>query len=292
MASPRNLYRSFLQHLRHLPDPHVWFTLQPRFRDLVSAPKSLPSDERLFQLRAERKLKRARKEYNKLRAAVSSHTHALERLLDEAYGQRGAVRWELINSVIATSPPTGHRALPGPLEPLRPLPLPPPTPNPRARTRIPASTTRRLEKRRIDREWKEVKVPLVFSCGPAKTGWEGKSVVENLRTLAGLEHGEREVSTIHLEPHIRKLFPKRTYTLLPQYPTPPPRATRTNPTMWSDPKSLTPRLLRRAYKRLWDRLAWVYWKDGRWRKCGWEELGDVGGRWSQASEEEQQWITP
>ena len=38
-----------------------------------------------------------RQEMDKLRAAVSGHPHALLRLLQEAYGQRGAVKWSLIN---------------------------------------------------------------------------------------------------------------------------------------------------------------------------------------------------
>lgn len=33
-------------------------------------------------------------ELNKLRAAVACHPHALARLLEESYGQRGNLRWQ------------------------------------------------------------------------------------------------------------------------------------------------------------------------------------------------------
>lgn len=34
-ASAKDLYRSFLHHLRLLPDPHVWNVLRPRFKRLL-----------------------------------------------------------------------------------------------------------------------------------------------------------------------------------------------------------------------------------------------------------------
>lgn len=38
--SPRALYRSYLKHLQHVPDPHIWRTHQPYFRSLLDRPGS------------------------------------------------------------------------------------------------------------------------------------------------------------------------------------------------------------------------------------------------------------
>lgn len=118
------LYRLFLQHLRFLPDPQVWTTSVPRFRKLLETPGPSPSgsnpsdnDEshkvvEIREWRREKALKKAHKvrwivlhlpgltpgyvlqELNKLRAAVACHPHALARLLEESYGQRGNLRWQ------------------------------------------------------------------------------------------------------------------------------------------------------------------------------------------------------
>jgi hypothetical protein len=38
-ATPTQLYRSYIQHLRLIPDPHLWSVLIPRFRSLLAYPK-------------------------------------------------------------------------------------------------------------------------------------------------------------------------------------------------------------------------------------------------------------
>jgi hypothetical protein len=119
--TPRELYRSFYRHLRHLPDPHVWSILQPRFRHLlerssrqrsVSLQREGDKDGHPFlvvasndeaessargALRAARARKNVEDELRKLQMAVSCYPHALRRLLAECYGRTGNVRWELIN---------------------------------------------------------------------------------------------------------------------------------------------------------------------------------------------------
>lgn len=36
-ATPRALYRSYLYHLRWIPDPHIWTQLAPHFKDNLRA---------------------------------------------------------------------------------------------------------------------------------------------------------------------------------------------------------------------------------------------------------------
>jgi hypothetical protein len=72
--SPAEIYRSYLRHLRLIPDPHVWATLQPRFRSLLQTqlarkgPAVNPASEgessktaASRDLRRSRDLKRAKK---------------------------------------------------------------------------------------------------------------------------------------------------------------------------------------------------------------------------------------
>lgn len=41
--SPRATYRTYLQHLRYVPDPHVWSVVVPTFRHLLrEANRPLP----------------------------------------------------------------------------------------------------------------------------------------------------------------------------------------------------------------------------------------------------------
>ncbi|GFZ50981.1 hypothetical protein JCM24511_08739 [Saitozyma sp. JCM 24511] len=253
-ATPRQLYRSYIQHLRLIPDPHLWSVLIPRFRSLLTYPKEPDSrgvtvnrstasagpfagvqetqgnssgyssnhaessaQAAYRELRRARRLKRAHKELRQLRAAVGCHPHAFSRLLEEAYGQRGPVRWELLNHIRITShnpsatsepPLTGRPPLPPPLLPLRPDPVLP-QPVQRARRTLPPTAIRRAEKRAWTRETKLVKAPLVLPTPGERdvdldncervwsgsgtgavtvgTGWERRGVVRSLRILAGLE---------------------------------------------------------------------------------------------------------
>lgn len=126
--TPRELYRSFFRHLRHLPDPHVWSILQPRFRHLLeksarpplvqttgvrSRPHSQlgsgdePESSAKAALRAARDRKNAEDELRGLQMAVSCYPHALRRLLAACYGRTGSVRWQLIN-VRENSPTTNQ----------------------------------------------------------------------------------------------------------------------------------------------------------------------------------------
>lgn len=225
--------------------------------------------------------------------AVACHPHALTRLLEESYGRRGAVRWQLINVrgscrlgvpsadkkniMLTSSPPispTIRSPLPAPLRPHGPPSLPTKELPERARTILPKTATRRATARSLQRDWAGVKVPLVLPAptegsGPG-TGWEAKGVVESLRMLAGLEGNTKNCgnpllrpldlpSFIHLAPRIQRIFPRcpERYTLPePPYPAPRPRATRQNPGTWSAPRTFTTRLLSRTYKRLWNSLVW------------------------------------
>lgn len=118
--TPRELYRSFFRHLRHLPDPHVWSILQPRFRHLLEkSDRARPpnpetkGDHGLLQsqsgsgdepesstkalIRAARARKNLEDELRGLQMAVSCYPHALRRLLAACYGRTGSVRWQIIN---------------------------------------------------------------------------------------------------------------------------------------------------------------------------------------------------
>ncbi|KAK8853369.1 hypothetical protein IAR55_004073 [Kwoniella newhampshirensis] len=381
-SRPSHIYRSFLQHLRLLPDPHVWSILQPRFRRLLETPgPSPPSPDRLQQkvenptdsttrsdleadsdtkvrhressersddqdkvdtrfphaessraasIREHRRLKavkKAQKQLNKLRAAVACHPHALTRLLEETYGQRGVVRWELLRTISKPYGSTPQTPLPQPLLPLLPPPAPPSEAQPRARKSLPECRVRKIALRQIQKGWEEIRPPIVLphrlsqqditstslvfdeeegsvvSC----TGWERSGIVENLRYLAGLpqstlvESGstspsEEQNSASHFSPryrslpkHIRRIFPSphgsepkpkpKPKLREPSYPPPRPKATRANPRTWGLPSTLTPRLLRRTYRRLWDGLVWVRPVDSlqagasvKWKKCSFEEM--------------------
>lgn len=129
LKSPRALYRSYLFHLRYLPDPHVWGTLAPRFKTLLreAAPAHNPDSSEpetsaaaAERARNEAHLRKIRKvcstetfvrraisltllkELAHLRMAVACHRAALLRLLEKCYGQRGRVKWELVK---VTRPP-------------------------------------------------------------------------------------------------------------------------------------------------------------------------------------------
>ena len=115
--TPRELYRSFFRHIRHIPDPHVWSILQPRFRHLLEKSSGRSSTRAGGQnqkpgqagsgdesessargaLRAARARKNAEDELRGLQAAASCYPHALRRLLAKCYGRTGSVRWQLIN---------------------------------------------------------------------------------------------------------------------------------------------------------------------------------------------------
>jgi hypothetical protein len=99
--SPSQLYRSFFRYLRHIPDPHIWSILQPRIRSLLERSRQQdglqPESLARAQLKAVRARRQAEDQVRKLHMAVGCHPHALRRLLDDCYGRRGSVRWELIN---------------------------------------------------------------------------------------------------------------------------------------------------------------------------------------------------
>ena len=121
-----------------------------------------------------------------------------------------------------------------------------------------------------------------------------------------MSNDKGQLPTLHLlAPHIRLLFPSRSFptqhmrrqsppsrphvtatdtSSLPTYNNhlrttpPPPSSTRQTPRTWHPPTPLTPRLLRRAYRALWDRLVWVRpvptAASTRWRPCTQSEQGD------------------
>ncbi|WWD19796.1 hypothetical protein CI109_104260 [Kwoniella shandongensis] len=315
---PAHLYRSFLQHLRLLPDPHVWSILQPRFRRLLETPGASPSfvqgaieldstaiaeevdgdvphaeSSKAASIRKHRRLKaisEAQEHLNRLRAAVACHPHALTRLLEESYGQRGSVRWELIRAISLPYGSTTRTPLPPPLLPLRPPPPPPSEAQPRARKTLPDCRVRKIALRQTYKSWEDVKPPIVLPSSSASqlhlvndmdgvvkgTGWERTGVIANLRHFAGLPPDSHSLpglsdkttpsssslpisSTAALPKHIRLIFPSKLNPTLREEPYPPPRpkATRANPRTWGVPRVLTNRLVRRTYRRLWDNLVWV-----------------------------------
>ncbi|WVF67240.1 hypothetical protein IAT40_001988 [Kwoniella sp. CBS 6097] len=260
--SRKELYRSYLQHLRLIPDPHIWSVLIPRFRKLIrytdtatntntnddgsltalkrkregphahahahahasahaESSKAAEARAKVRAWRQEKALKQAQKELRRLRAAVASHPHALARLLEETYGQRGVTRWDLlrtISSPYSVDPPSG--SLPPPLHPLRPPAKAPKESQPRARKYVPASTIRKEAGRAIERDWAMIKPPIVLPVQPTRQlaprisfdptasqrgnsasktednppgkgdgngNGNGNGVIHNLRLLAGLD---------------------------------------------------------------------------------------------------------
>lgn len=201
-------------------------------------------------------------------------------------------------NIIRSSPclePTSERGLPAPLLPLKPVPI---KPNiaPSARLRpLPAVDLRKAAKKKSDRDWQEVQVPLVLppSHEGWRTGWEDLGVVESLRMLAGLDEvtdgrnssgsniqpglaestparaspfppplplARHLPSFSSLPPHIRLLLPHRRLPPIPRlqaHPSPPAAHTRPNPRTWGPVRAFRPRLIRRAYKRLWESLTWA-----------------------------------
>lgn len=192
-------------------------------------------------------------------------------------------------NVLATSDPPivmqGRPALPPVLGPLAP---PEPgigtRPAPRARTTTPESAIRKKAEREWKRQWRGVQVPLVIAgTNTPQTGWEGRGVVESLRSLASLDpaptaapgHTTISLPTFdHLSPHLQRIFPRKLRpSPVAQYPSPPKRATKQNPATWSAPRRFTPRALRRTYARLWARLPWVTPLDpdlSAWTACSYE----------------------
>lgn len=98
--SPKQLYRSFFRCLRHLPDPHVWSILQPRFRTLLHRSTCITEihaeSSAQGALRAKIFRENVEDELRRLHMAVSYYPHALKRLLDLCYGRKGHIRWQLI----------------------------------------------------------------------------------------------------------------------------------------------------------------------------------------------------
>ncbi|KAL7424458.1 hypothetical protein Q5752_000142 [Cryptotrichosporon argae] len=272
MADAKALYRSFLTHLRRLPDPHLWRVLVPPYKALLrsaSVPVPPPADAAGAEssraaARQARRLNRARDQLAEVGMAVACHPHALARLLDKAYAQRGRVRWELLSSMTPTFPPPRLSPLPAPLAPLAP-----PTPAvsetvPRARAAPPPSAARREALRAWRRAWTGVGVPLVLRADAGATAWEHTGVLDGLRALAGVDERPRprDLPTYaHLPPALQRVFPRRpahrAHAQLHPHPRPRPASTRRNPATWRRPRVLSPRLLRRAYARLLAKLVFV-----------------------------------
>ncbi|WVQ84533.1 hypothetical protein IAT38_006687 [Cryptococcus sp. DSM 104549] len=325
LPKARVIYRRYLQHLRILPDPEVWRVLQPKFRKLLETPgplslppnKAEPEDpvvaeelrkfrEVYREARRVKALRTAREEYNHLRAAVACHPHALARLLAEAYGQRGAVRWErlrrisepwftVFHNIVPTTP------LPPPLIPVAPPPNPDENRSPRARKVVPQRVIDAAEKAKSERMWRLVKPPLIIPSPvpaapignpPYSTPWNNLTerqrsqiVVANLRHIIGIRAKPRlpALDLSPLSPHMRRIFPKnlRDKTRIPEppYTKPRPGDTRKNPRTWKEPRILTPRLLRRIYERLWSGLVWVRpvgrpnsAEESKWERCSYEDM--------------------
>lgn len=209
-------------------------------------------------------------------------------------------------------------------------------PFPRARTILPPAAVRREALQEWEWAWANAAPPLIL--GPntdgAMTGWENKGIVESLRHLAGLESAPRmpgpprksalpttyvtgaELASFqNLPPSLQAAFPKRkTSAYRPPPPFPPPRAslTRDQPGRWSHAREMTPRLVRRAYKTMWDSLGWVAqlplrtntagvtvggWKRSEWEMVSTGELrnGPVAWRegaskWTEATPEDLKWL--
>ncbi|WVN90915.1 uncharacterized protein L203_106160 [Cryptococcus depauperatus CBS 7841] len=293
---PAKLYRLFLQHLRFIPDPQVWSTLVPRFRKLLSTPGPSPMStpeadfDRAMEIREWRRqkaMKKARKEFNRLRAAVACHPHAFARLLSESYGQRGASRWKRLETISEPYSSTVLKTpLPSILSPLRPPEPAPDETQPRARKTVPACRLRKMAERLIQRDWKYVKAPIYIPRLPPDTdndAGRGKTIILNLRHLANLSERPEGLDLTCLPFSLQMIFPRnatRQLVLpLPPYPPPRPKATRSNPSTWKLPTKLDRRLMMRTYRRLWNSLVWVRpvgpasaLGPQKWIKCRYEDI--------------------
>jgi hypothetical protein len=58
---PPKLYRSFLKHLRVLPDPHAWSVLQPRIAKAIRGARIEPESSADAVVKAERAAALAKK---------------------------------------------------------------------------------------------------------------------------------------------------------------------------------------------------------------------------------------
>ncbi|WRT70087.1 uncharacterized protein IL334_007081 [Kwoniella shivajii] len=323
-SNSKQLYRRFLQHLQLIPDPHIWSILIPRYKKLLlSSGRNLLTAEELKTLQIEqdivppsesskaalerarrwkrdKALKKAEKELERLRAAVACHPHALTRLIEETYGQRGVMRWDLLRKISARySVDPLIDSLPPPLLPFRPPAAAPSEAQPRARKIVPACRIRTELKRSVERDWHHVKPPIVLpvsrntqdeesETAPATTGWERSGIIHNLRILSGIDQaGVSQLDKLtlldlsFLKPSIRRLFPIKCGRRLQESPLLPPRpkATRQNPHIWGLPRRLDSRLFQRTYKRFWDGLVWarpinVETAEERWKQCSYEEFQD------------------
>ncbi|GMK55805.1 hypothetical protein CspeluHIS016_0208610 [Cutaneotrichosporon spelunceum] len=364
--TPRATYRAVLHCLRRIRDPHVWLIATIRFRSLIKeANQPLPTHlkdgspelEVCMEQRA-RARKHLKKELTEVRAATACHPHALVRLIEECYGVRGRVKWELIKNVTLSSPLSAKewpqavldkhpnpetRYPPMQLQPLPPClrPLakrrPDPPSIPRARTVDPPAAVRREMRKRWEWAWDNVSVPIVLPANEdgAATGWEGKGVIETMRAMAGVDSSPfpptpprragRPAQTGRQHPlpsfenlpnSLKAAFPRRppsSYRSLSYFPPPRAAITRQNPRTWKYQRKMTARLIRRAYKSVWERLDWVskvpFRKNsaglvvGGWQRSDWTmvstghsgsgppEWREAGSRWSEATEDELKWLT-
>ncbi|BEI85147.1 hypothetical protein CcaverHIS002_0505480 [Cutaneotrichosporon cavernicola] len=364
--TPRATYRTVLQCLRFIQDPHVWLIATIRFRSLIKdANKHLPAylkddspELEVCKEQRARARKHLKKELTEVRAATACHPHALLRLIEECYGVRGRVRWELIKNITLSSPldpkdwpravtdkiPNPETRYPPmtlqPLPPcLRPLSKKPPAGliGVRARTVIPRAAVNREARKEWEYQWDNVSVPIVMPANEdgAATGWEGKGVIETMRAMAGFDSSpfpptpprragavkpkspkEPLPSFNNLPNSLKAAFPRRppsSYRTLPSFPQPRVALTRDNPRTWSNPRKMTPRLLRRTYNDVWERLDWVakmpFRSDsqgrmlGGWKRTDWAMVStgrsssgpndwrEAGSRWAEATENELKWLT-
>ncbi|ODN73394.1 hypothetical protein L202_07923 [Cryptococcus amylolentus CBS 6039] len=307
------LYRLFLQHLRLVPDPQVWATAVPRVRKLLSTPGPPPTAppedgeerakwESIRSWRAERAMKKANKvrstqtavsgrltsrvfqELSQLRAAVACHPHALLRLIERSYYQRGASRWDRLRSILIqsnpSSPPLDTRStpIPSPLRPLMPRQPGPSDPIVRARAAIPERRRENKKTKLHERNWNLLKAP-IYLPDPRPGLGQGRererAKVENMRILAGISEGL--ITTLDLPPHIARIVPNlgsRRKLPLEPYPPPRPSHTKQNPSTWKLPREFTGRLRERVYRRVWYSLPWVrpVSEGGAWKSCAWAEV--------------------
>ncbi|TYJ57993.1 hypothetical protein B9479_001352 [Cryptococcus floricola] len=305
------LYRLFLHHLRLLPDPQVWATAVPRVRKLLSTPGPPPTAppehgearakwESIRAWRAERAMKKANKELSQLRAAVACHPHALSRLIESSYYQRGASRWDRLRSILIQSNPSSPQLdtlstpIPSPLRPLLPRQPGPSDPIVRARAAIPERRRENRKTKMHERNWKLMKAP-IYLPDPRPGSGQGRekerAKVENMSILAGISEGL--ITTLNLPPHIARIVPNlgsRRKLPLEPYPPPRPSHTKQNPSTWKLPREFTGRLRERVYRRVWDSLPWVrpVSEGGAWKSCTWLEVQawerGVMGRDSTSSE--------
>lgn len=131
--------------------------------------------------------------------------------------------------------------------------------------------------REAARKWDAARVPLAFPPGAdARTGWEGRGVIESLRTIAGLDLGKpithaegypvinpRELPTYtRLRPSLRAVLPRTFYRGSPpegaRFQRPNPGLVRDNPNTFGHPIDLTPRLITRLYRAFWNELRWTF----------------------------------